>query len=235
MSQIHSYSHKLITIHFTIPIMMIHQQTMLASTIKPIARTTTSSSNSMSTKQQSRSVMFSFSTKSSLSPEQQRPVIQNKKKCRSSCSVPIPEALTRSPSELQLSVDEKVADERDFVFYARLVSGIRGRASTSHYNHQHRHHHYNEETERCLTHIMQTRHQEQLEQQQEQHYHGGVAIVDEEELTNMNTYCLKDLDCLMSSSSSSFSSSTYQQGFEHEHDDDHLYCADNECIFDLEM
>jgi len=206
--------------------MMIYQQTMLDTTIKPIAPTLAVSRSTSMKQRQSRSVMFSSSTKSNNASSHER----STKKRRASSSVPIPDAMFRSPSELQLSVDEQVAEERDFVFYARLVSGIRERTHCDH------HQYYNEETERCLTHIMQTRHQ----QEHDIHEDGAPILCDEKLTENGGArgYYLEDLDCLTSSSSSYSSCSTYQQDFEQDRNDDKgddMYDGENECIFDLEL
>lgn len=142
------------------------------------------------------------------------------KKRRASSAVPIPHAMFRSPSELQLSVDEKVADERDFVFYARIMCGIRERTQTANQHVQ-----YNEETERCLTHIMQTRHQQEFQQEDD-----GVPILQDEAGGDSGGYYLDDLD----SSTASSLSSTYQQDFESDRYND-LFEAENECIFELEL
>lgn len=206
---------------------MIYQQTMLDTTIQPIAPTLTAS-RSTRKERQARSVMFCSSTKSNVA-SQERSTTHNMKKRRASSSVPIPDAMFRSPSELQLSVDEQVAEERDFVFYARLVSGIRERTRAANHQPCDCHHHYNEETERCLTHIMQTRHQQ--EQQLEE---DGVLIQEWTENRGAASHYIEDLDCLTSSSSSYSSSSTYQQDFEQDRNDD-MYCEENECIFDLEL
>jgi len=161
--------------------------------------------------------MFCSSTKSNdASPRRSAGL----KKRRASSAVPIPHAMFRSPSELQLSVDEKVADERDFVFYARLMCGIRERTQATN-----RHVQYNEETERCLTHIMQTRHQPECQLEDD-----GVPILRDEDGTEKGSYYLDDLD----SSSSYSSSSTYQQDFEPRYGDG-IYEEENECIFDLEL
>mmetsp|Transcript_26341 Transcript_26341/g.57717 ORF Transcript_26341/g.57717 Transcript_26341/m.57717 type:complete len:216 (+) Transcript_26341:167-814(+) len=215
--------------------MMIHQQTMLASTIKPMSTTAYAAANRSSSSKQSqqRAVMFSSCTKDSSSSSRSKTnttPMQRKRRSISS-SVPIPDALFRSPSEVQLSLDEQMADERDFIFYARLISGIRERTNGHDYNDQQyqQHQHYNEETERCLTHIMQTRYQEQREEQ------GGVPI-QATSAKNEGGYYLDDLDCFYGSScsSSASSSSSYQQEFEqNEHD---LYDdGENDCMFDLEL
>lgn len=176
------------------------------------------------------SVMFSTSTKSS-GDSQQRSTMNNRKR-RVSSAVPIPDAMFRSPSELQLSVAEQVADERDYAFYARLMYGIRERrraANQKPYDHLH---YFNEETERCLTHIMQTRHQKERAAEEQ-----GVPILSSDDWTQNGAstgYYLEDLDCLTSSSSSFSSSSTYQQDFEQDHDED-AYSGETECIFDLEL
>lgn len=218
---------------------MIFEQSMLASNIKPIAHAVRHSNpNSTMKDHQSRSVMFSSSTKGIDSSSSVERISFMHRKRRSSSSVPIPDAMTRSPSELQLSMDEQMADERDFVFYARLISGIRERTNRANttgnqqYNDQ-LHKRYNEETQRCLTHIMQTRYQGQRDEQ------AGVPIHTTDYMTstaNGDDYCLYDLDYHMSScsSSSSTSSLTYQQDFEQNEDDD-FHCGENECIFDLEL
>lgn len=183
---------------------------MIASTVEPlpIRKTTTLQ------EQQQRSVGFAPSTKQTSSSGKIR-------RRTLSDSVPIPDALLRSPSELQLSMDERVADERDFVFYARLVSGIQKRNSW----------YINAETERCLTHIMQTRHNAAQTTQTSQANHSSQM-----------DYYLDNLECVTDSSEDS-SVSSYQHDFEttmdcHElqdddHDDDDS--GDNECIFELEL
>jgi len=208
--------------------MMIYQKTMLDSTIAPIAPTRTASRKLNTKQRKARSVMFSPSTISSSSDYSQK---RSTLKRRATSSVPIPDAMFRSPSELQLSVDEQVADERDYVFYARIMSGIRERTRAA--NHQPYNHYncYNEETERCLTHIMQTRHQ-----QEQQVENDGVPILsDEDWIDNRENggYYLEDLDHDTSSSYSS-SSSTYQHDFGHERNEDDC-CEESECIFDLEL
>lgn len=208
---------------------MIYQQTLLDNAISPI-RPAGARNRSTSIKQrQARSVMFCSSTKSTDAPQDRSTLL--KKKRRASSSVPIPDALYRSPSELQLSVDEQVAEERDFVFYARLMSGIRERNRAANQQNRDFHHHYSEETERCLTHIMQTRHR------QEQEGEGGFPIPHVGECSDnvaAGGYYLEDLDCVTSCSSSFSSSSTYQHDFEQDRNNG-MYCEENECIFDLEL
>lgn len=200
--------------------MMYQQQTMINSTIQPIATTHTSRKSN-----KQRQVLFCASTKNN-EASQGRPSMKRK----ASSSVPIPDALYRSPSELQLSVDEQMADERDFVFYARLVSGIQERNRAANHQGINQALHYNQETERCLTHIMQTRHQ-----QDQQLEDDGVPILQDEGWRDNGSaggYYLEDLDVLTSSSSSYSSSSTYQHDFEH---NDDMYQEENECIFELEL
>jgi len=204
--------------------MMIYQQTLLDTTISPLTNRSTGIKQ-----RQARSVMFCSSTKSNVAPQDRSALL--KKKRRASSSVPIPDALYRSPSELQLSVDEQVAEERDFVFYARLMSGIRERNRAANEQNRDLQHCYSAETERCLTHIMQTRHQ------QEQGVKERFLIPQVEERSDnvaAGGYYHEDLDCLMSCSSSYSSSSTYQHDFEQDRNND-LYCEENECIFDLEL
>lgn len=187
----------------------MYQQTMIDTTIDPIGH-----ANRRTTK----SVVFCSSTKTNdASPRRSMGL----KKRRASSAVPIPHAMFRSPSELQLSVDEKVADERDFVFYARLMCGIRERTQTANLHVQ-----YNEETERCLTHIMQTRHEQEYQLVGED----GVPILRDEDGGVKGGYYLDDLD----SSTSYSSSSTYQQDFELDRYNDDNY-EENECIFELEL
>lgn len=203
--------------------MIHHQQTMIDTPIKPIAQQAFASRGA-SKQRQARSVMFCSSTKDN----EASPGRSSTLKRRASSAVPIPHAMFRSPSELQLSVDEQVADERDFVFYARLMSGIRERTRVANHQSCDQPFQYNEETERCLTHIMQTRHEQPGSQED------GVPILRDEDGGNNGGYYLEDLDCLTSSSSSYSSSCTYQQDFEQDRYDD-VYQEENECIFDLEL
>jgi len=244
--------------------MMIYQQTMLSSTIEPVSfsshrsslsssfieRRKISSSSSSSQEQEQpqkpqqdvRSVNFSSCTKSKEAQEQQTGV----KRMNSSSSVPIPERMfRRTPSELQLTVDEQVADQRDFAFFARLVSGISERRASSSTTSA-------TETDRCLTHIIQTRHHHQShDDQQEEQAHDGILIEDDYQVGTGREgayYLGEDNDCFTSSSSSSSSSSLYQHEFvdyeddeahtaTHSSNDDDLYNegGDCECMFDLEL
>ena len=190
---------------------MIHHhhrgQAMIQSTIKPIEQQTFANRTTKREKQ-SRSVMFCSSTKDTNVTSRRSSELR---KHRASSAVPIPHAMLRSPSEVQLLADERVADERDFVFYARLMSGIRERTMMTNND--------IEETERCLTHIMQTRHQhgEQLIEDD------GVPILSNNDSIENGGYYLEDLDSLASSSSSLF-------------DDDSIYQEETECmLFDLEL
>ena len=175
-------------------------------------------------------------------------------------SVPIPNNAfhCKKAYEEKLTADEQMADERDFIFYARLVSGISERRASSGTDRR-CNNRYNEETDRCLTHIIQTRHYNTEEQQgQDQHHEqqqsvagGGVLIEEQEDQQGGGCYLGKDNACFntyssaysssSSSSSSLSSSSTYQQDFDnqdqHEHNDNDgdSYEGDNECIFELEL
>lgn len=71
---------------------------------------------------------------------------------RRSKRIPIPKNLFRSASELQLCLDEQVANERDYIFYERLVEGIRHTQRNS------RDIGLCFDNQRCLAHIMETRH-----------------------------------------------------------------------------
>ena len=203
--------------------MMYQQQTMIDTAIKPLAERTFASRRT----NKQRSVMFCSSTKSNDASPGRSPGL---KKRRASSAVPIPHAMFRSPSELQLSVDEQVADERDFVFYARLMTGIRERTRAANQQNCDQPFQYNEETERCLTHIMQTRNQPEHQLEED-----GVPILREEYAGENGGYYLEDVDCVMSSSSSYSSSCTYQQDFESDRYDENMYHEENECIFDLEL
>ena len=66
-------------------------------------------------------------------------------------SIPICKNLNRTPSELQLCMDEELAEERDYAFFARLVNGIGNSGCTSRYLQM--------ENQNCLAHIIQTRHE----------------------------------------------------------------------------
>ena len=266
--------------------MMIYQQTMLASTIEPVSshrsslsssfieRRKISSSSSQEQEQQQpqqsqqdvRSVNFSSCTKKQQAQEKQAGGVK-RTSSRSSSSVPIPECMfRRTPSELQLTVDEQVADQRDFAFFARLVSGISERrassttstttsgvgSSTEAHNTSNSDR-YIEETDRCLTHIIHTRHHQSHDDQEEEEAaaaHDGILIEDDYQVGTGGEgayYLCEDLDCFTSSSSSSSSSSLYQHEFvdyedeahtaTHISNDDDLYNAggDCECMFDLEL
>jgi len=230
-----------------------------------IERRKISSSSSQEQEQQQpqkpQEVRFSSCTKSQEAQEKQAGV----KRMNSSSSVPIPECLFRSPSELQLTVDEQVADQRDFAFFARLVSGISERrassttstttsgvgSSTEAHNTSNSDR-YIEETDRCLTHIIHTRHHQSHDDQEEEEAaaHDGILIEDDYQVGTGGEgayYLREDLDCFTSSSSSSSSSSLYQHEFvdyedeahtaTHNSNDDDLYNAggDCECMFDLEL
>jgi len=245
--------------------MMLFQQTMLNSTIEPIAiRPSFTTTERISFKSgggvHGRTVNFSSSTKKESSSRhqemnQQQHQQQSGVKRSHSHSVPIPNNAfhCKTASEQQLTADEQMADERDFIFYARLVSGISERRASSGTD-QRCNNRYNEETDRCLTHIIQTRHhtiqeqqgQDQQHEQQQSVAAGGVLIEEQEDQQGGGCYLGKDNACFntyssaysssSSSSSSLSSSSTYQQDFDsqdqHEHHDND---GDNECIFELEL
>ena len=70
-------------------------------------------------------------------------------------SIPITEGLYRTASEIQLCLDEEVAEQRDFAFYARLMNGISlSHSKGSNWVLQ-------RENQDCLLHIMQTRNNEE--------------------------------------------------------------------------
>ena len=239
--------------------MMLFQQTMLNSTIEPIA-IRPSFTKSGGGGAHRRTVNFSSSTKKESSCQhqemnQQQHQQQSGVKRSHSHSVPIPNNAfhCKKAYEEKLTADEQMADERDFIFYARLVSGISERRASSGTD-QRCNNRYNEETDRCLTHIIQTRHHHIQEQQGQDQQHeqqqsvagGGVLIEEQEDQQGGGCYLGKDNVCFntyssaysssSSSSSSLSSSSTYQQDFDsqdqHEHHDND---GDNECIFELEL
>jgi len=254
--------------------MMIYQQTMLSSTIEPVSfsshrssslslsfiekRKISSSSSSSSQEQeqvqefQDQQEQVRFVNFSSCTKKQEKQAASDAKRMNSSRSVPIPECMFRTPSELQLTFDEQVAEQRDFAFFTRLVSGISERraSSTS----------ATIEIDRCLTHIMQTRHHTQSHDDQEAeeaHCCDGILIEDDYQVRTGEEgeyyYLGEDNDCFTTSSSSSSSSSSstssilYQHEFVdyeeqkavHSSNDDHddLYNegGDCDCMFDLEL
>ena len=74
--------------------------------------------------------------------------------CMKSPSIPIGKTISKTPSEVQLCMDEAIADERDYVFYCRLVKGIsltqeKALDRTLRY-----------ENQACLAHVVRTRHRD---------------------------------------------------------------------------
>ena len=65
----------------------------------------------------------------------------------------------KTPSEVQLCQDLAVADYKDYMFYSRIVKGIRHKVHDNVHSLQGR-----RQNEQCLTHIMQTRHASQQPQ-----------------------------------------------------------------------
>jgi hypothetical protein len=76
-------------------------------------------------------------------------------------SIPISNSILRTASEIQLCIDEYDAEQRDYLFYARLVNGI----SQSQGSCQNKY--IRMENQMCLTHIMQTRHDHPTQSDQE--------------------------------------------------------------------
>ena len=97
-------------------------------------------------------------------------------------SIPICKNLNRTASELQLCVDEQLAEQRDYAFFSRLVNGI-GKCQntgTSPYLQM--------ENQVCLAHIIQTRHEkitpepcsDQWQPEQQQHdEQWSIGLTDE--------------------------------------------------------
>jgi hypothetical protein len=66
-------------------------------------------------------------------------------------SIPISQGLCRTASEVQLCQDEQVAEQRDYAFYSRVVSGMcQSQGASESYHHR-------KENQMCLSHIMETR------------------------------------------------------------------------------
>ena len=70
-------------------------------------------------------------------------------------SIPIGKVIPRTPSEVQLCMDEAIAEERDYMFFCRLVQGISQTQESS------RNMYLRYENEACLAHVYRTRHDQQ--------------------------------------------------------------------------
>ena len=240
--------------------MMIYQQEMLTTTFAPldVASPTARRKNLTGSSKKHRSVNFSACTKNGAlhphnedghdSSQQQRAGVKRRS---STPRVLIPNALFRSPSELQLSVDEEVAEARDYNFFARLVSGIAERSTsfphpsttaitaTSTAAGA-----YSADTESCLTHILQTRHEQQPNTgRHDDDDAGGCSILEaqqyqEQEEQEQNEQDWFTASCASSTTSSSSHAMYYQHDFD-EHTDSPYEPeeegAENDCIFDLEL
>lgn len=68
-------------------------------------------------------------------------------------SIPITKGLYRTASEVQLCLDEEVAEQRDYAFYSRVLNGI----SSSQRKGNPNNYMLQRENQDCLLHIMQTR------------------------------------------------------------------------------
>ena len=75
-------------------------------------------------------------------------------------SIPITKNIFRTASEIQLCLDEQIADQRDYAFFSRLVNGI-SRTRNSSQNRQ-----LQFENHMCLSHVVKTRHDEKDESSQ---------------------------------------------------------------------
>ena len=238
--------------------MMIYQQEMLTTTFAPldVASPTARRKNLTGSSKKHRSVNFSACTKNGAlhphdedghdSSQQQRAGVKRRS---STPRVLIPNALFRSPSELQLSVDEEVAEARDYNFFARLVSGIAERStsfphpSTAAAATTTAAGAYSADTESCLTHILQTRHEPPNTGRQDQDDAGGCSILEaqqyqEQEEQEQNEQDWFTASCASSTTSSSSHAMYYQHDFD-EHTDSPYEPeeegAENDCIFDLEL
>lgn len=76
-------------------------------------------------------------------------------------SIPIGKVIPRTASELQLCMDEAIAEERDYMFYCRIVQGI---SQTQERMSRNRYLQY--ENQACLAHVIRTRHDQQHKQDQ---------------------------------------------------------------------
>ena len=231
--------------------MMIYQQEMLTTTFAPLdVASPTARRKNLTDSKKHRSVNFSACTKNgAVHPHdddghdyssQQRAGVKRRS---STPSVSIPNAMFRSPSELQLSVDEEVAEARDYNFFARLVSGIAERSTS--FQHPSTAAEttstaaaYSADTESCLTHILQTR-----QEQQHTGIHddaGGCSILEaqqhhEQEQNEQDWFTAS---CASSTTSSSSSHAMYYQHDFDEHTERPYEAeegAENDCIFDLEL
>ena len=239
--------------------MMIYQQEMLTTTFAPldVASPTARRKNLTGSSKKHRSVNFSACTKNGAlhphdedghdSSQQQRAGVKRRS---STPRVLIPNALFRSPSELQLSVDEEVAEARDYNFFARLVSGIAERStsfphpSTAAAATTTAAGAYSADTESCLTHILQTRHEQQPNtgRHDDDDDAGGCSILEaqqhqEQEEQEQNEQDWFTASCASSTTSSSSHAMYYQHDFD-EHTDSPYEAeegAENDCIFDLEL
>jgi hypothetical protein len=235
--------------------MMIYQQEMLTTTFAPldVASPTARRKNLTGSSKKHRSVNFSACTKNGAlhphdedghdSSQQQRAGVKRRS---STPRVLIPNALFRSPSELQLSVDEEVAEARDYNFFARLVSGIAERSTsfphpstTAITDTSTAAGAYSADTESCLTHILQTRQQQNTGIQHDDA--GGCSILEaqqhHEQEQEQNEHDWFTASCSSSTTSSSSHAMYYQHDFD-EHTESPYEAeegAENDCIFDLEL
>jgi hypothetical protein len=70
-------------------------------------------------------------------------------------SIPISEGLYKTASEVQLCLDEEVAEKRDYAFYSRVVTGIsQSQGGNKSWQCQ-------QDNHMCLLHVMQTRNNSQ--------------------------------------------------------------------------
>lgn len=87
-------------------------------------------------------------------------------------SIPI-NGMHRTASELQLCEDEALADYRDFVVYSRIVNGITRQQEKSHNLR------YRQENDKCLAHIVSTRHGNDTLQSLSRHIVHGMTMTDD--------------------------------------------------------
>jgi hypothetical protein len=96
----------------------------------------------------------SFHQRSDISPLESTPM--------KSQSIPISNSHVRTASEIQLRIDEEIAEHRDFMFYSRLKKGT---SQTEQEESQNKY--LRMENQVCLTHITQTRGDSQRQSEEE--------------------------------------------------------------------
>jgi hypothetical protein len=85
-------------------------------------------------------------------------------------SIPISQGLCKTASEVQLCQDEQVAEQRDYAFYSRVVSGIcQSQGASESW-------HYRKENQMCLSHIIETRNNGNTSEEDEEGWAIGTSL-----------------------------------------------------------